>query len=125
MVIDCADGNTPLYFPILSLWIATQAEHAAWHGRDIRLYPKSEVPCKDLRGNPLKRNETRDYILYRNKALTLEPAEVTHIAEYIEHMGVKIGKNILARLVRVNPADIQKADLLHKIHLSLFKHMMQ
>ena len=31
-VMDCADGKTRLWFPILSAWIADHAENAALHG---------------------------------------------------------------------------------------------
>jgi len=69
--------------------------------------------------------ETRDYILYREKALRHEPAEVAGIAEYFQQVGVKRGNNILAELNRGNPADLHKPDLLHNIYLCLFKHMIE
>ena len=87
--------------------------------------PKCEVPCKELGGNPLKMYETRDYILYRARALRHEPAEVAGIAEYFQQVGMKIENNVFAGLDRVNPANLHKADLLHDIYLSLFKHMME
>jgi len=38
---------------------------------------------------------------------------------------VKIGRNVFTGLHHVNPSDLHKPDLLHKICLGLFKHMMQ
>ena len=38
---------------------------------------------------------------------------------------MKIGRNVFAELCRVNPADLDKPDLLHNINLSRFKHMME
>jgi len=69
--------------------------------------------------------ETRDYMLYREKALRHEPAEAASIAEYFQRLGVKIGNNVFTRVDRVSPGDLHKLDLLHNIYLSLFKHMME
>jgi len=84
--------------------------------------------------------ETRDYMLYREKALRHEPAEAAGIAEYLQRLGVKIRNKVFTRLNRVSPADLHKpdlhkpdlhkpdlhkADLWHKIYLGLFKHMME
>jgi len=102
-VMDCADGKTGLRFPILSAWIVDHAEHAALHRIGSRSCPKCEVPCKELGGNPLKMYPTRDYILYREKALRHELAEVAGIAEYFQQMGVKKRNNAFAGLNLVNP----------------------
>ena len=40
-------------------------------------------------------------------------------------VGMKIGHNVLTQLYRVKLADLPKPDLIHKIYLSLFKHMMK
>ena len=69
--------------------------------------------------------ETRDYMLYREKALRHEPAEAACIAEYFQRLGVKIGNNVFTGLDRVSPADLHKPVLLHNIYLGLFKHMME
>jgi len=124
-VMNCADGTTRLCFPILSAWIADHAEHAVLHRIGSKLCPKCEILCKKLGGNALKMYETRDYILYREKALRHEPTEVAGIAEYFHQVGVKIANNVLARLNKVNPTNLDKPDLLHNIYLGLFKHMME
>jgi len=67
-VMDCADGKTPLCFPILSAWIADHAEHAALQGIGSKSCPKCGVPCEELGGDPQRMYETRDYMLYREKA---------------------------------------------------------
>jgi len=69
--------------------------------------------------------ETRDYILYRERALRDEPAEGAGIAQYFQQVRMKIGNNVFAGLDRVNPANLHKPDLLHNIYLGLFKHMME
>jgi len=38
--------------------------------------------------------ETRDYMLYREKALRHEPAEAAGIAQDFQLLGVKIGNNL-------------------------------
>jgi len=38
---------------------------------------------------------------------------------------VKIGRNVFTELYQVNPADLDKPDLLHNIYLGLFKYMME
>jgi len=123
--MDCANGKTHLSFPILSAGIADHAEHAALHGIGSKSCPMGEVLCKELGGNPLKMYETRDYILYRERALRHEPPEVAGIAEYFQQVGLQIGNNVLAELDRVNLADLYKPDLLQIIYLGLFKHMME
>ena len=124
-VMDCADGKTNLCFPILSAWIADHAENAALQGIGSKSYPKCEVPCEDLSGDPRRMHETRDYMLYREKAFRHELAEVASIAEYFQWLGVKIGNNVFTGLELVSPADLHKPNLLHNIYLSLFKHMME
>jgi len=52
--------------------------------------PKCEILYKELGGNPLKMYETWDYILYREKTLRHELAEVAGIAEYFQQVGMKI-----------------------------------
>jgi len=124
-VIDCADGKPRLCFLILSAWIVDHAEHAALHRIGSKSCPKCKVLGKELGGNPLKLYETHDYILYREKALRHQSAEVAGIAEYFQQVGVKIGNNVFAGLDRVNPPYLDKPDLLHNIYLGLFKHMME
>jgi len=97
-VMDCADGKTRLCFPILSAWIADHAEHAALKGIGSKLCPKYEVLCEELGGDPRRMYETRDYMLYREKALRHELAEAAGIAEYFQQLGVKIGNNVFTGL---------------------------
>jgi len=123
--MDCADGKTPICFPILSAWIAAYAEHAALQGIGSKSCPKCEVPCEELGGDPWRMYETRDYMLYREKALRHEPAEAAVIAEYLQRLGVKIGNNVFTGLDQVSPADLHRPDLLHNIYLALFKHMRE
>jgi len=123
--MDCADGKTRLCLATLSAWIADQAEHADLHGIGSKSCPKSEFPCKEPGGNPLKMSETRDYILYREKALRHEPAEVVSIEGYVQQVGVRIANNVLTGLDRVNPADLHKQDLLRNIYLGVFTHMIE
>jgi len=69
--------------------------------------------------------ETRDYMLYTEKALRHEPAEAAGIAEYFQQLGMKIGNNVFTGLDRVSRVDLHKPDLLNNIYLALFKHMME
>jgi len=88
--MDCADGKTRLCFSILSAWIADHAEQAALQGIGSKSCPKCEVLCEELAGDPRRMYETRDYMLYREKALRLGPAEAAGSAEYFPQLGVKI-----------------------------------
>jgi len=94
--MDCADGKTRLCFPILSAWIADHAEHAALQGIGSKSCPKCEVPCEELGGDPRRRYEIYNYMLYREKALRHEPAEAAGIAEYLQRLGVKIEKTVFS-----------------------------
>jgi len=60
----------------------------------------------------------------REKAVRNEPAEGAGIAEYFQHLGIKIANNVFIGLDRVSPADLPKPDLLHNSYLGL-KHMME
>jgi len=102
-VMDCADGKTRLCFPILSAWIVDHAEHAALQGIGSKSCPKCEVPCEELRGDPRRIYDTRDYMRYREQALRHEPAEAAGIAQYFQRLGVKIGNNVFIGLDRVSP----------------------
>jgi len=82
MVMDCANGNTPLCLPILSAWIADHAEHTTLHGIDSKSCPKCEVPCNELGGNPWEVYEVRDYAIYEAKARQLESGESGSTQEY-------------------------------------------
>ena len=95
-VMDCADGKTRLWFPILWAWIVDHAEHATLHGIGSKSCPKCDVPCKELGGNPRRIYETRDYRLYRERSLEHEPGEAAGVAEYFQQVGVKIVRNVFA-----------------------------
>jgi len=123
--MQSADRKARLSFQILSAWIADHAELVALHGRGSQLCPKCEVPSQELGGNSLKMYGTRDYILYSEKALRPEHAEVAGIAEYFQQVGVKLGNNVFPGLYRVNSADHHKPDLLRNLHLGLMTPMME
>jgi len=53
--------------------------------------------------------ETRDYMLYRDKALRDELAEAASIAEYFQRLGVNNGNNVFTRLDRVSPPGPRQA----------------
>jgi len=88
-VMDCADGKTRLCFSILLAWIVHHAEHAAMQGIGSKSCPKCDVLCEELGRDPRRMYETRDYMLYREKALRHEPAEAAGIAEYLQLLVLK------------------------------------
>jgi len=69
--------------------------------------------------------EVRNYTHYRENALEHKPGQAAAIAQYVQQVGVKIGRNVFTSLHNVNPADLHNPDILHNIYLGLFKHMMQ
>jgi len=101
------------------------AEYPALQGIGSKSCPKCEVPCAELGGDSRQMYETRNYMLYREKALRLEPAEAAGSGEYFQQLGMKIGNNVFTGLDRASPAALHKSDLLHNIYLGLFKHMME
>ena len=125
IVMDCADGKTCLCFPILSAWIADHAEHGAFQGIGRKSGPRCEVPHNRLSMDPQQMYETRDYILYTEKALMHEPAEASGIEQYFQRLGVKIVHNLFGGLERVTPADLHQPDLLNNIYLGLFKQLIE
>ena len=123
-VMDCTDGKIRLSLLMLSAWISDPAENAALHGIGSKSCQKCDVPSKELGGNLWKIYEAYDYALYWEKAQEQESVEAG-ITEYLQQVGVKIGRNVLAELYLVNPADLDKPDLLDHIYLGLSKHMIQ
>ena len=97
-VMDCADGKTRLCFPILWAWIADHAEHAALQGIASVSFPRCEVQCEELGGDPGRIYDPRDYMRSREKALRHQPAEAAGIAEYVHRLGDKIGNNVFIGL---------------------------
>ena len=73
--MDYADGKPRLCFPMLSAWIADQAEDAALHGMGSKWCPKCEFPSKELGENPRKIYKARDYAIYWEKAQEQESGE--------------------------------------------------
>jgi len=57
-----------------------------------------KVLCEKHGGDPGRMYETRDYMLYREKALRHEPAEAAGIAEYFLWLPVKIGNKVFSGL---------------------------
>ena len=53
-VMDCADGNICLCFPILSAWIADHAEHTILNGISSKSCPQCEVLATELGQDPRK-----------------------------------------------------------------------
>jgi len=82
--MDWADRKRGLWFPILSAWIADHAEHGALQGIGSKSSSKCDVPSEELGGDPRRMYETRDYLLYREKALRHELAEAAGIAAYFQ-----------------------------------------
>ena len=123
-VMDCSDGKTRLCFPILSAWIADHAENTILHGISSMSCPRCEVPGREL-GDPRCTYNVRDYASYAQKASVYEETGRANISEYFRQIGVKMGRNVFSGLHRVDPADLQKPNLLHNIYLGLFKHMMK
>jgi len=102
-VMDCADGKTLHCFPILSAWIEDHAKHSALQGIESKSCLQCEVLCEELGGDLRRMYETRDYMLYKEKALRHELAEAAGIGEYFQRLGVKIGNNVFTGLDRVSP----------------------
>jgi len=61
-VMDYVEAKTRLCFPILSAWIADDAQDGALQGIGSKSCPKCEVPCEELGGDPPCIYETRHYM---------------------------------------------------------------
>jgi len=68
MVMECVDGKTALFFPVLAAWIADHAEHTTLHGIGSRSDPKCHVLCNERGGNPWEVFEVYDNAIYEEKA---------------------------------------------------------
>ena len=124
-VMDCANGKTPLCFPILSARIADSAEHTILNGISSKSCPQCEVPDRELGQDRQNIYESGNYAHYAQRAWEYKQTQNTHIADYFHQIGMKIDRNVFSGLYRVNTADLHKPDLLYNIYLGLFKHMMK
>ena len=123
-VMDCSGGKRQLCFPILSAWIADHAENATLHGISSKSCPRCEVSGREL-GDPLRTYNVRDYASYAKRTSVYEETGMANVLEYFRQISVKMGCKVFSGLHCVDPADLQKPDLLHNIYLGLFKHMMK
>ena len=60
-MMDCADGKSHLCFPILSAWIADNAEHTILNGISSNSCPQCEVLATDLGQGLRNIYEPRNY----------------------------------------------------------------
>ena len=67
-VMDCADGKTPLYFPILSAWIADHAKHTISNRISSKSCPQCEVPATELGQGPRNIYELGNYAHYAKRS---------------------------------------------------------
>ena len=118
--IDSPDGKVPRCFPILSAWIADHIETVALHGIKANVCPKCEVLPGELR-TEANSHRARDYARY-------EPCERESASDdsptMFETLSMDLEKNVFHMLHRVSPPGLHKPDLLHTLHLRLFKHLM-
>jgi len=126
--IDCADDKIRRCFPIMSGWIADHMENVTLHGIKSNACPKCEVPPEELGSRP-DHHRARDYARYEhyeceNPSLDSETHDAAHPRYTNETPGIKRGQNVFQGLVRVSTPDLHKPDMLHRICLGLFKHMM-
>ena len=100
------------------------AENATLHEISSKSCPRYEVPSSELGDLPRTYN-IPDYASYAKWMPVYEETGMANISEYFRQIGVKMGCNVFSGLHHVDPADLQKPDLLHNIYLGLFKHMMK
>ena len=63
-VMDCADGITRLFFPIISTWIADHTEHTILNRISSKSSLQCEVAATELVQDPRKIYEPRNYAYY-------------------------------------------------------------
>ncbi|KAH0605289.1 uncharacterized protein H6S33_005271 [Morchella sextelata] len=123
-LIIYTNGYEHLCFPVLSVWIADQPEHANLEDISTRSCPKCEVEFHTLgstRWSPSRNH--KDYRkrvkLFREYQGNLRPVE------YLVARSVKTLFNAFWDMLRVNPYDLNKPDILRNIYLGMLKQMVQ
>ena len=118
--IDSHDGKVRRCFPILSAWIADYIETVALRGIKANVCPKCEVLPGELR-TEANSHRARDYARY-------EPCERESASDdsrtMFETLGIDLEKNVFHGLQRLSAPGLHKPDLLHTLHLGLFRHLM-
>jgi len=121
--IDCADGKLRRCFPLLAAWIADHMENGALNGIKSTVCPRCEVPAVKL-GTNMQVYPVRDYAIYHHYDYENWIGETDHADITPECLGIRLGQNVFYGLNPVSPSDLDKPDMLHRLYLGLFKHMM-
>src|SRR5437588_6179725 len=130
MILDCADGQRRHCFPVLCGLIADHMEHVLLHNLKNNACPRCEVLPEELgkppswlfaSAAPPKRNHQR----YRQLAEQYQDTGEAGPIEKLAKKGIKGLFNGFWILPRVDPAELPKPDLLHRIYLGMLKHLME
>jgi hypothetical protein len=123
--MNCADGKVRQCFPVLAAWIADHAENETLHGLKRMSCPKCEIPLERLGTDAKEIHPTRDYRKYARITKQYFDTGDDEFAASLSAVGLKMERNVFARLSRVTVSLLFKPDILHNVYLGLFKHLMQ
>ena len=130
IILDCADGQRRLCFPILCAWIADHMEHVLLQNLKNNACPQCEVPPERLGDPPagptnFEAYPTRNHLRYQQLAEKYRDTGDTRSIEMLARKGIKGLFNAFWTLPRVNPSELPKPDLLHTVYLGILKHLME
>jgi len=108
---------------MLIAWIADHMENVSLHGIKSNVCPRCEMPAVEL-GTNMKVYPVRDYTTYHHYDYENWIGETDHADKTPESLGIRLSQKVIYRLNQVLASDLHKPDLLHKVYLWLFKHMM-
>jgi len=87
--------------------------------------PTCEVPAREL-GTNIKNYGARDYATYERygyeNRFPCSKSDDTHVK--FRGLGINLGQKVFHGLPRVPAPDLHTPDMLHAVHLRLFKHMI-
>ena len=121
----CSDGQVRQCFPVLAAWITDHAENETLHGLKRMRCAVCEVPVERLGSDEKEMHPTREYHKYAAiEERFVNTGDKDNVASLLA-VGLTMGRNVFARLSRVEVPLLFKPDILHNIYLGLFKHLMQ
>ena len=123
--IDCTEGKVQRYFAILASWVAGYMDNVTLHRLKSDACSTREVPTGEI-GTNIRNYRARDYSRYeRDGYENLFPgskSDCTRV-EFCS-LGIHIGQKIFDGLYWVSAPAFYTPDMLHRVYLGIFKHIM-
>jgi len=123
--IDCADGKVLRCLLIMPAWLLDHMENMTLHGLKSNACPTCVVPAGKS-GTKIKNYRASDYARYERYGYRNLFQDSKSDGTHVKFRGpdINLCENLIHGLHRVSAGDLHTPDMLHAVHLGLFKHLM-